>query len=240
MKPFKFSVGALVAVALLASPAMAGEIRLEMRDGRVTLDVRDATLQEVLAEWARVGNTRIVNAEKLLGDRVTLQLADVPEMRALEIVLRSAAGFVAAPRPAGQSGVSRYDRILVMATSTAPTSTARMPQAPTADGLGQPMPVPDSDFSETTPPGFIRPPTYQVMPAGMQPTFLNQPGMAGQYSPPTTPSGAISYPPGIGLQGITPQLPTGVYPGSSPVPGTIIVPTAPATPVPPKPPGIPR
>lgn len=236
----KSSIGALLIVGLLASPALAGDVRLEMRDGRVTLDVRDASLQEVLTEWARVGGTRIVNAEKLLGDKVTLQLTDVPEMRALEIVLRSAAGFVAAPRPAGQSGVSRYDRILVMATSTPPASTARVPQAPTPDGLVQPMPVPDSDFSETTPPGFVRPPTYQVMPAGMQPTYLSQPGMAGQYPPPVTPSGAIAYPPGAGLQGITPQLPSGVYPGTSTVPGTIIVPTAPATPVPPKPPGIPR
>ena len=45
-----------------------------MANGRVTLVAKDVTVREILAEWARVGQTRIVNAEKLTGGPVTLEL----------------------------------------------------------------------------------------------------------------------------------------------------------------------
>lgn len=248
---FKFSAAvALTLVVAFGSPALAGEVRIDMRDGRVTLDARDASLQEILAEWTKVGGARILNGEKLLGDRVTLQLADVPEMRALEIVLRSAAGFVAAPRAASNPGVSKYDRVMIMATSTPPATAARMPGP---DGFAQPM-QPDNNTPEQLPPGTIRLPTYPGgYPAGLntQPSYTTQPGMM-----PYQPSGVTPYQPagaaggmmitpqpggGVSITPANPQTPTGVFPGTSPVPGTIIAPAVPGAPsVPPKPPGIPR
>ena len=69
-----------------------------MANGRVTLIAHDVTVREILAEWARVGQARIVNGEKLTGGPVTIELTDVPEARALDTVLRSAAGYVMAPR----------------------------------------------------------------------------------------------------------------------------------------------
>ncbi|MBI4476965.1 MAG: hypothetical protein HY654_07310 [Acidobacteria bacterium] len=242
-------VAALSIIGVLASPALAGEVRIDMRNGRVTLEVREATVQEILAEWARVGGATILNGEKIPSERVTLQLNDVPEMRALEIVLRSAAGFVAAPRRAGFDGVSTYDRIMVLATSSPPPVTAGYPQVPTPSGMVQPMPLPDSDMLEQTPPGMIRTPMYPGMPAGAQPGYnpqlgyTTQPGMMTPYQPATNPTGAINYgtQPG-GAITISPQNPMGVYPGTSPVPGAIIVPQpTPGMPaVPPKPPGPPR
>ena len=106
-------------VSTVAAPAAAGELRLSMGNGRVTLIAKDVTVREILNEWARVGQTRIVNGEKLTGGPVTLELTDVPEAQALDAVLRSAAGYVMAPRLAGSPGSSRYDRIMILAIEPA-------------------------------------------------------------------------------------------------------------------------
>src|SRR3982751_7144234 len=90
----------LAALAVgLSRPVFAGELKLSMQDGRVTVIADDVPLRQILQEWARVGQTRIVNAEKLSGPAVTLQLIDASEKDALDILLRSASGYIAAPRP---------------------------------------------------------------------------------------------------------------------------------------------
>ena len=48
-----------------------------------------------------------------------MQLTDVPEEQALDLLLRNVSGYVAAPRAAVVSTLSRYDRILVMPTAAA-------------------------------------------------------------------------------------------------------------------------
>ena len=109
--------GSFIAAALvvgIAGPSSAGQVQLTIRDGLVTLEAKDATLREILAEWARVGQTRVVNGESVAGGPLTLQLTDVPERRALDTLLRSAAGFIAAPRPVLQPSLSTYDRIVLM------------------------------------------------------------------------------------------------------------------------------
>ncbi len=63
----------------LPSAAQAGEVRLTMQGGRVTLVARDATLRQILTEWAKVGQTRIVNMERVPGGPVSLELKDVPD-----------------------------------------------------------------------------------------------------------------------------------------------------------------
>lgn len=111
--------------------AAAGTVTLTIRDGRVTLVARDATVRQILAEWARVGKTRIVNLERVPGGPVSIDLADVPESQALRIVLRSIGGFMAAPRAVPDVTLSRFDRIVVMpvvATAAAPASSVTLPQ----------------------------------------------------------------------------------------------------------------
>jgi hypothetical protein len=76
-------------VTTVAAPAAAGELRLSMANGLVTLIAKDVTVREILAEWA--ASARRVNAEKLAGGG-DAGLTDVPEARALDAVLRSAAG----------------------------------------------------------------------------------------------------------------------------------------------------
>ena len=57
--------GAALAIARGASPLVA----------------TNATVGQILTEWARVGQTKIVNVERIPGGPLTLQLTDVPERR---------------------------------------------------------------------------------------------------------------------------------------------------------------
>ena len=123
-------LAALLVTAAATAPAAAAELKLEIRNGRVTLDARDVTLRQILAEWARVGQTRIVNLERLGSGPVTLQLTSVPERQALDIILRSASGYLAAPRAAGSAGSSAYDRILILASSSVAASRSQTPASP--------------------------------------------------------------------------------------------------------------
>src|SRR5438132_9950450 len=99
------------AVCLGISAPASAEVRLTIQDGRVSLVAKDATLRQILAEWARIGQTRIVNGDRVPGGPVTLQLTNVSEEQALDTLLRSLTGYVAAPRPTMAANLSRFDRI---------------------------------------------------------------------------------------------------------------------------------
>ncbi len=91
---------------LVALPAWAQQLKLDIRDGLVTLSADNVPVRQVLAEWAKVGGTRVVGAERIAGPPLTLSLEGVPEAKALDIILRGAAGYVAAARPVpGVGGV---------------------------------------------------------------------------------------------------------------------------------------
>jgi hypothetical protein len=150
----KTLLAASLLVLATALPAYA-QLTLAIQDGRVTLDAKNVPARQILAEWARIGGTRVVGAEKLTGSPLTLKLVDMPERQALDIVLRNAAGYMAAPRQASsQPGASAYDRILILATSTPPASTAAA-RPTTTPGVNGPL----------TAPGRRLPPR----PPGMQP-----------------------------------------------------------------------
>ena len=139
-------------IAMLGTvPAWAGDLRLSMQEGRVTLVAENVTVRQTLDEWALVGKTRIVNAEKLAESLISLELIDVPEAEALATVLRSASGYLAAPRPSDSAGPSRFDRILILATSSAPPPAP--PEMPTPNGLAVPggNPKPSPGWSRATP-----------------------------------------------------------------------------------------
>ena len=117
---------ALTVTAILLSGICAAQaqqqVRLEFDDGRVTLSARDASLRAILAEWARLGGATFVNGDRVVGQQLTLELTAVPERQALDILLRGVSGYMIAPRRAGSSGVSMFDRILILPTSTPPSN----------------------------------------------------------------------------------------------------------------------
>src|SRR5262245_7264931 len=119
----------------LATTASAGELRLSIANGRVTIVAQDVPIRQILDEWGRVGQTQVVGAERLTGAPVTLEVHDVPEGRALETLLRSASGYIAKPR-SGTAGTSSYDRILIMPASKPPAMSA----APPAFNASRPQP----------------------------------------------------------------------------------------------------
>ena len=131
------TVGALVAATMAAAgetPSLdADEIRVVIASGRVTLSATEAPLAEVLAEWSRVGGTRFVGADTL-GATVTLRLVDADEAEALRLLLRSAAGYVAASRCRGAGGAAYYDRVTILASGA-------LPAQPVADTTAPPRPV---------------------------------------------------------------------------------------------------
>ena len=134
---FRAAAGTLLAVvlAVVGSPLPgAGEIRISMDRGRVTLVATDAPLADVIAEWSRVGDMRFVGAETLGGEAITLHLIDAAEGDAIRLLLRSAAGYVAAPRRPGAPGAARYNRVTILAPGGTSAPARIRPAAPVRGG----------------------------------------------------------------------------------------------------------
>src|SRR5688572_27043473 len=155
----KHILPALAVVALCASPAAAQTaipaaapgVSLVIRDGKVTLKAEQASLRQILAEWERQGQVKVVGADKLAGAPVTLTLLDIPEKQALEIVMRGVPGYMAIDRvalaEAPPAGPSRYDRVVVMARATTPVAAVA-----TGAPRGMPSPAqPPAAFQRTMP-----------------------------------------------------------------------------------------
>src|SRR5262249_548697 len=81
-----------------------GTIQLSIDGGRLSLGAREATPAQILSEWARIGATQILNADRLSSIPLNLQLTNISEEDALEVLLRSAGGFVARRRSDKSSG----------------------------------------------------------------------------------------------------------------------------------------
>ena len=117
-------VAGVAAVAVAASGAVrtagADELAFTIVGGRVTLIAADVPLRDVLDEWARAGSTRFVGVDAVGASPVSLHLEGVAEREALRLLLRPAAGYLAAPRAPGVSGASIYDRVRIRSARRAP------------------------------------------------------------------------------------------------------------------------
>src|SRR5689334_25363101 len=107
-----FTVAACLLASLLVAATASAEVQISIQNGRVTLKAKDATLRQIMQEWARVGQTRIVNVERIPGGPIqVIELNNVPEAEALEILLRSISGYIAAPRAVPTANAqSQFDR----------------------------------------------------------------------------------------------------------------------------------
>lgn len=209
---------------LLAAPAAAQQLALEFNEGLVTIDAASVPVRTILNEWAKRGGTKVVGSERISGAPLTVKLVDVPEAKALEIVLRSVAGYMAAPRSTGQ-GASMYDRILVMATSSAPPpATAQARPAPANPNAmagtqrfvpPQRQPAEDDDDGEDEDQNPPNPPVF---------TFPGAPqnGQPGTFQPGGTTTQPMIVNPQTGQPQpvmVNPAAPVG-YPVAPPVGGT--------------------
>src|SRR6266508_4323987 len=136
---FRFLTELAFLALVCAVPARAQQsVKLEFKDGRVSLKARNAPLRTILAEWARLGGATIVNGDRVAGAPVTLEFVAVPERQALDTLLRSVAAYMLAPRRAGSVGASAFDRILILPTSAAPRNPQPVAAAP-ASGAPRPL-----------------------------------------------------------------------------------------------------
>lgn len=189
-------VAITAALCVLTGSAAFADMQLTIQNGRVSLKAKDATVRQILGEWARIGQTKIVNLERIPGGPVTLELTDVSEAEALDILLRSVSGYMAAPRAAAVANLSQFDRIVVMPTSAAPRPplAAAPPPTPTfpQPPFAQPQPVVDDDQDAARPatngvgPAQNRGPVFNTFP---QPQVVNP-----QTIPVTTPQPGVAQP----------------------------------------------
>jgi hypothetical protein len=131
---------AICAVAFTAGTAVradAGDdVRVSFANGRVTILAENATLLEILREWSRIGGSTFVNAEKMPStERLTLRLENETETRALDVLLRSAAAYMAGGRKPHMTGPSMIGNVLIMPSSNA---------AAYAQSASAPMPIPEA------------------------------------------------------------------------------------------------
>jgi hypothetical protein len=215
-------LGSLVALAaLVATPARA-DVRVTLSGGVVTVSAKDASVRQILTEWARVGQTRIVNVERLADIPLTIELSNVPESEALDTLLRTVSGYLAAPRASVAPNVSRYDRIFILPTSTG-TAPRPVPAANPGPTFAPPAPnppppdEPDDDAppqrggAPVAPNGPARVPAFNTFPqpaAGQREEQPPQQAQPQAYPTPTAPVG-VSTP---GMVVPAPQQP-GQQPG---------------------------
>lgn len=234
MRSHAFGVSTLFLVWALPAAAQP-PVALQFSDGRVTLQAHNAPVRTILAEWARLGGATVVDGDRVTGPPVTLELANVPERQALDVILRSVAGYMLAPRRVGSVGASAFDRIVILPTSVAP----RNPPPPAAVALRPGVPRPaviaplpgaevdtptDSatedaaaDVDQTMSPRVILPGNIPrtVPPAIVRPL----PGTeATETNEPETDSPGAPSP---GALAPTPSNPFGIPAGSSATPGVI-------------------
>lgn len=219
LQALAFGVAALLVVASTAS----AEVQLSIQNGRVSIVAKDATVRQILTEWARVGQTKIVNVERIPGAPMTIQLDNVAESQALDILLRAMSGYIAAPRPVEglAANLSQFDRIIVMPTLASARPPAGPPTAPVyqpTPQFAQPQQVTDDDQEPEQPAQAV------PMPTGRGPVFNTFP-----QQPQTVVSPQNGQPMNVAPQQPVPVTPQpGAYPampaGGVAVPGMIVQP----------------
>jgi len=153
------------------------------------------------------------------GPPMTLQLVDRPEREVLDLVLRSASGYIAAPRGGNLAGASQFEKVMILPVSRGPVGMASTPP-PTQFGrppsaMVQQMPVPIADDDDpveqpqvVVPPGMgpqnqPAPNPFQAQPGQQQapmtaprPGILPAPppGQPNPYGPPGAPSAPLPTP----------------------------------------------
>jgi hypothetical protein len=222
-----FSVLSVLAAASTAS----AQVQLTMQGGRVSLSAKNATIRQILAEWERVGQTKVVNGDRIPGGLLTLELPNMPEQQALDIILRTVSGVLFAPRTELVAGnVSAFAQIILMPPSVAPPPSSS-PTTPLPPAFGQQTTYPQQQQQFQQP--FQQQPVSddddRPTVAQPRPVFVfPQPQIANPQQVPV--GGAIAQPqmPPIMFpqQGGTANPPVGAFPGAptSPTPAGVSVP----------------
>jgi hypothetical protein len=188
---------------LWAKPASAEDFWMLFQNHHVTLIARDMTASRILDRWAQIGGTEVVNGAAVQGGPVSLQLTDVSEREALEILLRGTDGYMIAERDDAAAGLSSIGKILILPKSAvrnqSPLNAATFDRPdysqPTGVQAEQAFVPTTPDVVQTTPP----PPSPDYVPPGSVPIPVLRSGTArpgevtapipALFKPGTTPTG---------------------------------------------------
>ncbi len=181
--------------------ATAEDVSLVFQNQHVTLVARDIPVSRILARWSQIGGTVVVNGAAVQGGPISLQLTDVTEREALDILLRGVDGYIVAGRDDGSTGVSSISKILILSRGASPRNPPPL-LAATFDASGDSRPV-DAQAEQT----FVAPAENVVQP--VPPPSLAAPSAAAGFVPIISSAGATR--PGD----VTPQLPPVFKPGSA-------------------------
>jgi len=202
-------IASLVAAITLVAQAASADVSVTIENGNVSVSAKDATVRQILTEWARVGQTRIINVDRVAGPPLSIELTNVPEAQALDTLLRTVSGYLAAPRAESVPNASAYDRIFILPTSTG-TPPRPGPAAPAQSFAAPPfMPPPQQDDQSADdeppqrnavppPPNAPRGPAFNTFPQpvvrepapqGQQQGSPQQDGQPASYPTPTAPVG---------------------------------------------------
>jgi hypothetical protein len=229
-----------LAVVLMGCTALADAqqpLQLQIAGGRVTLHAQNIPVRTILMEWARLGGAKIVGGDRVVGAPVTLDLENVAERQALDIILRGVSGYMLAAREPGAAGASMYDRIMILPTSAAPRNpppTAATPIFNAPGGIVRPiMPrVPDEQEADDAGTGLPGDEDGVPIPrpAAIQRPMPNPFGASpvSPLPPIGNPDDTPPAPSGIGSVVVTPGNPFGLPAGSSGKPGVVAPPPAPS------------
>ena len=220
-------VGAVLLVAVFCAafaPPVSADVRVSFANGRVTVIAENATVREILQEWARVGGSTFVDADKIPAlERLTIRLENQTELDAIDVLLRSVAGYMVTPADADSTVVSSVARVFILPTSK-PVAYIPPPDADIEAGddaaparvtVMPPRPDDDGPVRVQTPPAIAAP--ASASPAGQASPLLNN--TSTQAAP--GPNGAVtSSRPGVVINSPSGPRP----PGGRPV---VIQPTRP-------------
>jgi hypothetical protein len=174
-------VVAALLVCAVAAPARAQEARtldISFNGGRVTLVAENVTLREILAEWARKGGSRIVNAERVTGQPVLrTQFENQPEADVLRALLREVPAYGASMRTVSEAGISVVAAVFILATTSEASAPSAIPAPPPAQSFST-----SGNTTSNVTPGMVPPQFVQASPDEMAPV---RPVMSS--GPPATP-----------------------------------------------------
>ena len=149
------------------------------------------------------------------GEAVSIELTDVPEGEALDVILSSVAGYIARSRPAEMANRSRFDRIAILATSTAPplaasTAPSPLPQTsqypcfPQEASFPPDMDADSPDLATPNPRGVVGS-TYPAYPQPFPASVSPLPASIGGNSPPAASQMPGQMPVGASVPGMPVQ-----------------------------------
>jgi len=209
----------LLAIALVAPAARATaqapaspSLKLSFdAEGRVTLSAQGVTVRDVMAEWARQCGCFVVNADKLTGPpfATPILFERQPQEVVLSSLLRQAAGYSLTPPRPGSKSVSKYEVILVLATSSASASPSYGTPSPIAVPLSTPGAV-DDEIPPVTPQAPLTPaaPQQPPRPATTAPGTTPTPGQTPGYAAPSAGTGTAGvFVPLVPIGSSQPQQP---------------------------------